>query len=200
MGKQYKSSAITRQAICIALKQLMDQKPLEKITISELMDTCGMRRQHFYYYFTDIYDLLRWMLEEEALQLHRTQDGELSGQEGLLRLFRYLDSHRTICLCVLDSLGREHLKQLFEADIRRIVHCTISRVVQENDLPEDLPTEEITTHFLTIALASVVESWLRGEVDQTPEELLRRVNTMFQDYIRGVTLRLTGAAPVGVRC
>ena len=145
-------------------------------------------------------DLLRWMLEEEALQLHRTHDGELSGQEGLLRLFRYLDSHRTICLCVLDSLGREHLKQLFEADIRRIVHSTISRVVRENDLPEDLPTEEITTHFLTIALASVVESWLRGEVDQTPEELLRRVNIMFQDYIRGVTLRLTGAAPIGVCC
>ena len=66
MGKQYKSSAITRQAICIALKQLMDQKPLEKITISELMDTCGMRRQHFYYYFTDIYDLLRWMLGGEV--------------------------------------------------------------------------------------------------------------------------------------
>ena len=32
------------------------------------------------------------------------------------------------------------------------------------------------------------------------EELLRRVNIMFQDYIRGVTLRLTGAAPIGVCC
>ena len=40
-------------------KQLMAQKPLERITVAEIMESCGMRRQHFYYYFTDIYDLLR---------------------------------------------------------------------------------------------------------------------------------------------
>ena len=59
MGKRYKTSETTCQAISGALKQLMTQKPLERITVAEIMDTCGMRRQHFYYYFTDIYDLLR---------------------------------------------------------------------------------------------------------------------------------------------
>ena len=60
MGKRYKTSETTCQAISGALKQLMTQKPLERITVAEIMDTCGIRRQHFYYYFTDIYDLLRW--------------------------------------------------------------------------------------------------------------------------------------------
>ena len=66
MGKRYKTSEITCQAISGVLKQLMIQKPLERITVAEIMDTCGMRRQHFYYYFTDIYDLLRWTFEKEA--------------------------------------------------------------------------------------------------------------------------------------
>ena len=69
MGKRYKTSETTCQAISGALKQLMTQKPLERITVAEIMDTCGMRRQHFYYYFTDIYDLLRWTFEKEALEL-----------------------------------------------------------------------------------------------------------------------------------
>ena len=69
MGKRYKTSETTCQAINGALKQLMTQKPLERITVAEIMDTCGMRRQHFYYYFTDIYDLLRWTFEKEALEL-----------------------------------------------------------------------------------------------------------------------------------
>ena len=59
MSKRYRSSEVTRRAITDALKQLMTQKPLDKITISEIMELCGMRRQHFYYYFTDIYDLVR---------------------------------------------------------------------------------------------------------------------------------------------
>ena len=197
MGKEYKSSAVTRRAISDALKSLMTQKPLEKITIGEIMDVCGMRRQHFYYYFTDIYDLLRWTFEEEALQLRRSQSGDLPWQEGLLQLFRYIADHRSICLCVLDSLGREYLKQLFETDINGIVCRTVDRLVRENGFPEDTAMEDAAARFLTIALAGVMESWLRGELTQTPEELIAIFSTIFQDYIRGLNLRLHGADAAG---
>ena len=193
MGKEYKSSAATRRAISEALKALMLQKPLDKITIGEIMDTCGMRRQHFYYYFTDIYDLLRWTFEEEALQLRREQSGDLPWQEGLLQLFHYIADHRAICLCALDSLGREYLKQLFETDISGIVRRTVDRLVRENGFPENAAMEDTAVRFLTLALAGVMESWLRGELTQTPEELIGIFSTIFQDYIRGVMLRPSGA-------
>ncbi len=193
MGKEYKSSAATRRAISEALKALMLQKPLDKITIGEIMDACGMRRQHFYYYFTDIYHLLRWTFEEEALQLRREQSGDLPWQEGLLQLFHYIADHRAICLCALDSLGREYLKQLFETDISGIVRRTVDRLAWENGFPENAAMEDTAVRFLTLALAGVMESWLRGELTQTPEELIGIFSTIFQDYIRGVKLRPSGA-------
>ncbi len=193
MGKEYKSSAATRRAISEALKALMLQKPLDKITIGEIMDACGMRRQHFYYYFTDIYDLLRWTFEEEALQLRREQSGDLPWQEGLLQLFHYIADHRAICLCALDSLGREYLKQLFETDISGIVRRTVDRLARENGFPENAAMEDTAVRFLTLALAGVMESWLRGELTQAPEELIGIFSTIFQDYIRGVKLRPSGA-------
>ena len=193
MGKEYKSSAATRRAISEALKALMLQKPLDKITIGEIMDACGMRRQHFYYYFTDIYDLLRWTFEEEALQLRREQSGDLPWQEGLLQLFHYIADHRAICLCALDSLGREYLKQLFETDISGIVRRTVDRLARENGFPKNAAMEDTAIRFLTLALAGVMESWLRGELTQTPEELIGIFSTIFQDYIRGVKLRPSGA-------
>ena len=193
MGKEYKSSAATRRAISEALMALMVQRPLDKITIGEIMDACGMRRQHFYYYFTDIYDLLRWTFEEEALQLRREQSGDLPWQEGLLQLFHYIADHRAICLCALDSLGREYLKQLFETDISGIVRRTVDRLARENGFPENAAMEDTAVRFLTLALAGVMESWLRGELTQTPEELIGIFSTIFQDYIRGVMLRPSGA-------
>ena len=111
MGKRYKTSETTCQAISGALKQLMTQKPLERITVAEIMDTCGMRRQHFYYYFTDIYDLLRWTFEKEALELLQQQQGVSPWQNGFLHLFQYINQNRAVCLCALDSLGKESLKQ-----------------------------------------------------------------------------------------
>ena len=105
MGKRYKTSETTCLAISGALKQLMTQKPLERITVAEIMDTCGMRRQHFYYYFTDIYDLLRWTFEKEALELLRQQQGVSPWQNGFLHLFQYINQNRAVCLCALESLG-----------------------------------------------------------------------------------------------
>ena len=198
MEKRYKVSDITKQSICAALQHLMAQKPLEKITISEIMDTCGMRRQHFYYYFTDIYDLVCWMFEEEAISLLRRQDDVLLWQEGFLQLFQYLSENRAVCLCALESLGRESLKRFFETDINSIVRHAVRHVVELCDFPSHPEEEDMVARFLTIAMAGIVESWLRGELQQTPEELIRMFDVIFQDYVRGVSLRLKGTADVPV--
>lgn len=41
---------------------------------------------------------------------------------ALLQLFRYIEQNRAVCLCALKSVGREHLKRFFEADIHAIIH------------------------------------------------------------------------------
>ena len=196
MGKRYKTSETTCQAISGALKQLMIQKPLERITVAEIMDTCGMRRQHFYYYFTDIYDLLRWTFEKEALELLQQQQGVSPWQNGFLHLFQYINQNRAVCLCALDSLGKESLKRLLEADVSSIVDRAVRQAAVENGLPAHSPEVEVVICLVTIMMAGAVESWLRGELTQTPEELTRRIDMMFQDYIRGVALRLK--APTAV--
>lgn len=196
MGKRYKTSETTCQAISGALKQLMTQKPLERITVAEIMDTCGMRRQHFYYYFTDIYDLLRWTFEKEALELLQQQQGVSPWQNGFLHLFQYINQNRAVCLCALDSLGKESLKQLLEADVSSIVDRAVRQAAVESGLPAHSPEVEVVICLVTIMMAGAVESWLRGELTQTPEELTRRIDMMFQDYIRGVALRLKASAAV----
>ena len=196
MGKRYKTSETTCQAISGALKQLMTQKPLERITVAEIMDTCGMRRQHFYYYFTDIYDLLRWIFEKEALELLQQQQGVSPWQDGFLHLFQYINQNRAVCLCALDSLGKESLKRLLEADVSSIVDRAVRQAAVENGLPAHSPEVEVVICLVTIMMAGAVESWLRGELTQTPEELTRRIDMMFQDYIRGVALRLKASAAV----
>lgn len=196
MGKRYKTSETTCQAISGALKQLMIQKPLERITVAEIMDTCGMRRQHFYYYFTDIYDLLRWTFEKEALELLQQQQGVSPWQNGFLHLFQYINQNRAVCLCALDSLGKESLKQLLEVDVSSIVDRAVRQTAVEDGLPAHSPEVEVVICLVTIMMAGAVESWLRGELTQTPEELTRRIDMMFQDYIRGVALRLKASAAV----
>ena len=59
----------TKKALATALKNKMKEKPFSKITVSELIAVCSVNRKTFYYHFKDIYDLLRWLFQEETLKI-----------------------------------------------------------------------------------------------------------------------------------
>ena len=193
--RAYTAANETNHALAAALKELMAQKPLNKITIHDLTECCGIRRQNFYYHFEDVYGLLRWTFEEEALSLLEQHEGALLWQEGLLQLFRYLEENRAFCLCALRSLGRDALKQFFQADIHAVIYRTVEQIGREiGALNPDGPPADIdmVTEFYVIALAGVMESWLLGEIHRTPEELIDFVSQILQDHIRGAKLRFSG--------
>lgn len=123
--RTYAASDQTKHALAAALKELIAQKPIDKITIHDITERCGIRRQNFYYHFENVYDLMRWMFQEEAMSLLRQHEGTLLWQEGLLQLFRYIEENKAVCLCALRSVGRDHLKRFFETDIHAIIHRTV---------------------------------------------------------------------------
>ena len=62
------SSAITKSALSQALKNLCEQKPFEKIAISDITGECGLNRQSFYYHFQDKYELLEFIYYNELFK------------------------------------------------------------------------------------------------------------------------------------
>ena len=157
----------TKYAQAAALKELMAQKPIDRITIHDLTERCGIQRQTFYYHFEDVYDLLRWMFQAEAVALLKQHEGTLLWQEGMLQLFHYIEDNRAVCLCALKSVGREHLKRFFQADIYAIIHRAVEQIGTEAGAIQAGVTQEdiaLLTHIYVVASAGVVESWLLGEI------------------------------------
>ena len=187
--RTYEASEAAKREICAALKALMAQKPLNKITVAEIMQSCGMVRQHFYYHFVDIYDAVRWMFDQEAVALLRKHEGVMLWQDGLLQLFQYLQENRAVCLCALHSMSREHLKRFFQTDIHAIIQNTIQRIVMELDCQASDREVDLLTRFYVGALVSMIEEWLLGEIQEPPEELLRFADQLLKDHVRGAALR-----------
>ena len=191
--RTYEASYTAKREICAALKNLMAQKPLNKITVAEIMSACGMARQHFYYHFEDVYDAVRWMFDEEALVLLREHEGVMLWQDGLLQLFQYLQENKAVCLCALRSIGREHLKHFFQTDIHTIIQSTIRSIAAERHYQAGEQELNMLTQFYVGALANIVEDWLLGEIQGSPEEIIRFVDQVLQDHVRGADLRMSGA-------
>ena len=193
--RTYEASEAAKREICAALKALMAQKPLNKITVAEIMQSCGMARQHFYYHFEDLYDAVRWMFDQEAVALLREHDGVMLWQDGLLQLFQYLQENRAVCLCALDSISREHLKRFFQTDVHVIIQGTIQRIAEELNYQVSEEEVDLLTKFYVGALASIMEEWLLGNIRETPEELIRFADQLLKDHVRGAALRMAETSP-----
>ena len=54
----------TKYLLAEALKICMKKAPLEKITVKDITDTCGISRQTYYRHFQDKQDLVNWYFEK----------------------------------------------------------------------------------------------------------------------------------------
>ncbi len=88
----------TKQALAESLKELLKRKPLERITVKDIVSGCGINRQSFYYHFCDVYDLMEWTLEEDIRKFFEAlSDPPENWQEKVRLLFRYF--YEGLCSC-----------------------------------------------------------------------------------------------------
>ena len=58
----------------------------------------GINRQTFYYHFKDIYDLIGWIYQTEALEAVEGYVMLDAWQQGMLRFLEYIRENRSFCL------------------------------------------------------------------------------------------------------
>ena len=61
----------TKYTIMAAFAQLLEERPMNKITVKDIVDRCDVNRNTFYYHFQDIPSLLREMMETQVYGIIR---------------------------------------------------------------------------------------------------------------------------------
>lgn len=138
----------TKQALEASLKKVMLQKPLDKITISDITSDCGISRMAFYYHFKDIYDLVEWSCLEDAkraLQGKKTYD---TWQEGILQIFEAVLENKPFILNAYHSVSREQIENY----LFHLTYDLLKAVVEEKTArnADSGGTERIYRKFLQI--------------------------------------------------
>ena len=59
-----KMSGFTKEIIIRTLFELLNEKPLAKITVKDIVERCGVNRNTFYYHYEDINDLSKSFLDD----------------------------------------------------------------------------------------------------------------------------------------
>ncbi len=154
--KHEETTLNTKQLIAASLKKFMIKKPLSKITVSEIVSDCNVNRKTFYYHFSDIYDLLKWMLEEEAIEIVKQFDLLIDYKEAVIFVMNYVQENKHLLSCAYDSMGRNEMKRFFYADFIGVTGKIIENTQQQLNVKVDEEFKEFLTHFYTEAIAGLL--------------------------------------------
>ncbi|MEG2353316.1 MAG: TetR/AcrR family transcriptional regulator [Clostridium sp.] len=167
------SSNNTKSLLGIALKKYMSVKPLEKITIQEIVDECNLNRRTFYYHFQDIYQLLEWVYKEDTLNKLEINNSYNTWQEGLIYLFNYIEKEGEVYLCAFKSLGRPHLEKFMYSVTYRVTREIIDEITP--DLIVENKYKDFVAHYYALSLVGIVINWLQEGMKERPVDITKLV-------------------------
>lgn len=174
------TSLNTKKTIAASLKKLMEKKPLSKITVSEIVADCGINRKTFYYHFEDIQALLKWTLEQEAVEVVKKFDLLLDYEEAINFVLDYVDENKHILNCAYDSMGRDQLKRFFYNDFCGIMMTIVTRLEEILGITLREDFRSFICDFYTEALVAKLIELLRSKQPYDRKKLIEYISITLQ--------------------
>ena len=163
----------TKLALEAALKKELLMKSLDKITINELAEDCGISRMAFYYHFKDIYDLVEWSCTEaasRALQRKKTYD---TWQEGLQQIFEAVLENKPFILNVYRSVKREQVENYLYSLTYQLIEGVVEE--QSENLMVTEEQKKFIADFYKYSFVGVMLDWIKRGMKEAPEEIANMV-------------------------
>ena len=171
-------SQITKRALEASLKKLLTKKPLDKITITDITEDCGINRMTFYYHFKDIYDLVEWVCVEDATRIlgeNKTYD---TWQEGFLRIFEAVSENKTFMMNAYHSISRDQVEKYLYS----LTYDLMIKVIEDKAKNMQVRDEDkkFIADFYKYGFVGLVLEWIDKGMKEDPKQIIERLNALIQ--------------------
>ena len=160
----------TRMIIQTAFLELLQQKPVNKITVREICEKAEINRSTFYKHYQDCYDLLDKMKDEALQQFDEMLAGmkELGVKATMTAILQMLKDN-TVLFRAFRRQGGEHsfTNQL----AGRCFAYMDMQISVRPALGWDEGQKGIVYSYLTGGAAAIIEYWLRNGCEEPPEQI-----------------------------
>jgi AcrR family transcriptional regulator len=174
----------TREAI-IGAASALAKTDNEPITVSNIVRTSGVSRSAFYAHFGSLDDLAVFIqtrtFEQIAIE-ERSPEGftpNATLRLSLERLVQHFAQHRPLYAAAL-SLSTS--RRVHERAASALAELTRGYLATLPHLPADI-SPSITSAYISNATIGVLDAWVLGQIDASPEGIVNHLMTLMPDWV-----------------
>lgn len=184
-------ASFTKFAILKVFGDLAASRPVDKITVKDITDQCGISRNTFYYHYQDIYQVLKAYVQysaEHVIELMVEDEGE-DGKAGLKEI-RYLEANRELLCNLYRSAANEEVRNCLQSAGQIIFDRLIESVSQGMEVQAE--DKKILSAVCQYTVRGIMTSWMEEDGmlnGETLEQVLVRLDYLFKGAIREALMR-----------
>ncbi|HHX59166.1 MAG TPA: hypothetical protein GX707_00250, partial [Epulopiscium sp.] len=144
-----------KELLAKSFLDLAKSRPLDKIVIKDITNHCSMTRESFYYHFSDRYELMFWIYEEQIKNM--IEDSLL--KEPIIKVWaRSLQMMKKHLYYYKKALEDEiYFRLILESFIHNITYCIESQNFQEELSNPDI---QFAIRFYANGLLNMTSEWI----------------------------------------
>lgn len=159
----------TKRLIFDTFIELLEKKPFDRITVKDIVETCDINRNTFYYYYSDIYDLLEEVFTRELNKLVEAHKEGKSWVEAFIRVAYTAYGHKKIINNICVSRSYAYFENYMYKACKNIIIDVAQYMAQGMLVPqEDI---DFIASFYEYAFLGIISEWFRTGMREEPLKL-----------------------------
>lgn len=163
----------TKKLIYYTFIELLEKKPFDKITVKDIVEACDINRNTFYYYYSDIYDLLEEIFMKELNEFVDAHKEGKSWVASFIKVAYVAYEHKRLINNICASRSYEYLENYMYKVCNKIMIDLVQFMAQDMNVHED--DIEFIASFYEYAFAGIISEWFRTGMREEPLELASKL-------------------------
>ena len=178
----------TRQAIMYSLLKLLQEKSIDKITVKDICELCEINRNTFYYYYSDIYQVLEELLKFETGKSLKEDQKYESFYKDFLKRYHLIIEYKKAVYNLYNSKNRDLILKYFQDITEDFVEKYVYKEVKGKKLlPEDI---KFIIDFYSSSMIGNIFRWMRKGMQEKQEQLIYKLSVSYQATIKALIAQL----------
>jgi len=177
-----------KAALIRSFKDLLSKQSIDKVTVKEVCQNCDVNRQTFYYYFTDIMDIFKYVFFNE-LSRDIAQNRTFGTWEGgFLATMNYLKNNTKMVQHVYYSSYWPEANAFFSSLSDKLMLDVVDECIENMGVAISDKNKIFIINFYRRVFNGLFVDWVNEGMEDEPQVMLKKLLLMISGSIpRSVT-------------